>query len=80
MSLLSQSSFASITDMTRNLQTAVLEVLAPMICVGGIIFSGFKLAMGDEAGKRMLFWSCVGTAITFTAPSLLSYLQHNVAA
>lgn len=71
--------FASVDGMMRNLQGAILNVLAPMICVGGIIFAGFKLAMGDESAKRMLFWSCVGTVITFTAPSLLDFLQHQVA-
>ncbi|MGK5083415.1 TrbC/VirB2 family protein [Bdellovibrionota bacterium FG-1] len=71
--------FAGIESMMGNLQSAILNVLAPMICVGGIIFAGFKLAMGDESAKRMLFWSCVGTVITFTAPSILSFLQTRVA-
>ena len=71
--------FATVDGMMTNLQTAILNVLAPMICVGGLVFSGFKLAMGDESGKRMLFWSCVGTVLTFTAPSLLEYLRHTVA-
>jgi type IV secretory pathway VirB2 component (pilin) len=70
---------ASIENMMGNLQTAILNVLAPMVCVGGIIFSGFKLAMGDESAKRMLFWSCVGTVVAFTAPSILSFLQNRVA-
>ena len=70
---------ASVEGMMSNLQSAILTVLAPMICVGGIIFAGFKLAMGDESAKRMLFWSCVGTVISFTAPSILSFLQNRVA-
>ena len=70
---------ASVENMMGNLQTAILNVLAPMICVGGIIFAGFKLAMGDESAKRMLFWSCIGTVISFTAPSILSFLQNRVA-
>jgi type IV secretory pathway VirB2 component (pilin) len=71
--------FASVEGMMSNLQSAILNVLAPMICVGGIIFAGFKLAMGDESAKRMLFWSCIGTVISFTAPSILSFLQNRVA-
>lgn len=71
--------FASVQGMMDNLQGAILNVLAPMICVGGIIFAGFKLAMGDESAKRMLFWACVGTVITFTAPSLLTFLKTQVA-
>ena len=71
--------YAGIENMMSNLQSAILNVLAPMICVGGIIFAGFKLAMGDESAKRMLWWSCVGTVITFTAPSILSFLQTRVA-
>lgn len=71
--------FAGVETMMSNLQSAILNVLAPMICVGGIIFSGFKLAMGDESAKRMLGWSCVGTVIAFTAPSILSFLQNRVA-
>ena len=71
--------FASVETMMSNLQSAILNVLAPAVCVGGIIFSGFKLAMGDESAKRMLFWSCVGTVISFTAPSILSFLQTRVA-
>jgi type IV secretory pathway VirB2 component (pilin) len=71
--------FASIENMMGNLQSAILNVLAPMVCVGGIIFSGFKLAMGDESAKRMLFWSCIGTVVCFTAPSILSFLQNRVA-
>lgn len=69
-----------VQQMMGNLQSAILNVLAPMICIGGIIYSGTKLAMGEEAGKKMLFWSCIGTVITFSAPSLLSYLQNRVAA
>ena len=71
--------FASVEGMMSNLQSAILNVLAPAICVGGIIFAGFKLAMGDESAKRMLFWSCIGTVISFTAPSILSFLQTRVA-
>ncbi len=71
--------FASIENMMSNLQGAILNVLAPMVCIGGIIFNGFKLAMGDESAKRALFWSCVGTVISFTAPSILSFLQTRVA-
>ncbi len=71
--------FAGVETMMSNLQSAILDVLAPAICVGGIIFSGFKLAMGDESAKRMLFWSCIGTVISFTAPSILSFLQNRVA-
>ena len=71
--------FASVETMMSNLQSAILNVLAPAICLGGIIFSGFKLAMGDESAKRMLFWSCVGTVIAFTAPSILSFLKDRVA-
>ncbi|MCM0606271.1 MAG: TrbC/VirB2 family protein [Xanthomonadaceae bacterium] len=74
------SAFASVESMMSNLQSAILDVLAPTFCIGGIIFAGFKLAMGDESAKRMLFWSCVGTVISFTAPSILSFLQHRVAA
>ena len=80
MSLCSQFSFAGIGEMSQNLQNAILDVLAPMICVGGLIFSAFKLAMGDESAKRALFWSCIGTILTYSAPSILSYLHHNVAA
>lgn len=72
--------YAGVETMMSNLQSAILNVLAPAICVGGIIFSGFKLAMGDESAKRMLFWSCIGTVIAFTAPSILSFLQNRVAA
>lgn len=71
--------FAGLETMMSNLQSAILNVLAPAICVGGIIFSGFKLAMGDESAKRMLFWSCIGTVVAFTAPSILSFLQNRVA-
>lgn len=71
--------FASVETMMSNLQSAMLNVLAPIICVGGICYSGFKLAMGDESAKKMLFWSCIGTVITFTAPSILSFLQTRVA-
>ena len=71
--------FASVETMMSNLQSAIMNVLAPIICICGIIFSGFKLALGDESAKKMLFWSCIGTVITFTAPSLLSFLQNRVA-
>lgn len=71
--------FAGVETMMSNLQSAILNVLAPAVCVGGIIFAGFKLAMGDESAKRMLFWSCIGTVIAFTAPSILSFLQNRVA-
>lgn len=77
--LIPNAAFAGVETMMSNLQSAILNVLAPIICVGGIIFSGFKLAMGDESAKRMLFWSCVGTVIAFTAPSILSFLQTRVA-
>jgi type IV secretory pathway VirB2 component (pilin) len=77
--LIPQLSFASVETMMSNLQSAILNVLAPMICVGGIIFSGFKLAMGDESAKRMLICSCFGTVVAFTAPSILSFLQTRVA-
>ena len=78
-SLVSGVAFADVGSMMGNLQSAILNVLAPMICVCGIIFNGFKLAMGDESAKVRLFWSCVGTVISFTAPSILSFLQHQVA-
>lgn len=71
--------FAGVENMMQSLQAAILNVLAPTVCVGGIIFAGFKLAMGDESAKRMLFWSCVGTVVAFTAPSILSFLQTRVA-
>lgn len=77
--LIPNAAFAGVETMMSNLQSAILNVLAPIICVGGIIFSGFKLAMGDESAKRMLFWSCVGTVVAFTAPSILSFLQTRVA-
>ena len=77
--LVSLPAFAGVETMMSNLQSAILNVLGPMICVSGIIFSGFKLAMGDESAKRMLGWSCVGTVIAFTAPSILSFLQNRVA-
>ena len=72
-------SYASVETMMSNLQSAILNVLAPVICICGIIFAGFKLAMGDESAKKMLAWSCIGCVITFTAPSLLSFLQNRVA-
>ena len=78
--LIPNLAFADVGTMMSNLQQAILNVLAPIVCVGGIIFSGFKLAMGDESAKRMLFWSCVGTVISFTAPSILDFLQNRVAA
>jgi type IV secretory pathway VirB2 component (pilin) len=71
--------YAGVEEMMGNLQSALLNVLGPAICVGGIVFAGFKLAMGDESAKRMLFWSCIGTVIAFTAPSILSFLQNRVA-
>lgn len=77
--LLPLSSYASVESMMSNLQSAILNILAPALCLGGIIFSGFKLAMGDESAKKMLFWSCIGTVIAFTAPSILSFLQNRVA-
>ena len=70
---------ADIRGMVDNLQAAILDILAPIVCVCGIIFSGFKLAMGDESAKRVLLWSCVGAVITFTAPSILSFLHTQVA-
>jgi type IV secretory pathway VirB2 component (pilin) len=70
---------ADVQTMMDRLQGAILNVLAPTICVGAIIFNGFKLAMGDESGKRALFWSCVGTVISFTAPSIISFLRNQVA-
>lgn len=77
--LVSAPAFAGLETMMSNLQSAILNILAPIICVGGIIFAGFRLAMGDESAKRMLFWSCIGTVIAFTAPSILSFLQNRVA-
>lgn len=79
IALMPTLAFAGVETMMSNLQSAILNVLAPAVCVGGIIFSGFKLAMGDESAKRMLFWSCIGTVIAFTAPSILSFLQTRVA-
>ncbi len=72
--------FADVGQMMNNLQSALLNVLAPVICVCGVIYSGAKLAMGDESAKRMLLWSCIGTVITFTAPSIMAFLRNNVAA
>jgi type IV secretory pathway VirB2 component (pilin) len=74
------AAFAGVETMMNNLQSAILNVLAPLVCVCGIIFSGFKLAMGDESAKKMLACSCIGTVIAFTAPSILSFLQNRVAA
>ena len=71
--------FASVDGMLNHLQSAVLTVVAPAVCVFGIIYSGFKLAMGDEAAKKMLGLSCFGTVVTFTAPAIISYLKDNVA-
>ena len=79
VSLTPAYSYAGVETMLSNLQSAILNVLAPIICICGIIFSGFKLAMGDESAKRMLGWSCIGTVICFTAPSILSFLQNRVA-
>lgn len=76
----SMPAFAGIENVMGNLQSAFLNVLAPIVCIGGIIFSSFKLAMGDESAKRMLFYSCIGTVFAFAAPSLLSFLQNRVAA
>lgn len=80
MMLIPQASFAGLETMMSNLQSTLLTVLAPIVCVGGIIFSAFRLAMGDESAKRMLFWSCIGTVAAFTAPSIMSFLQTRVAA
>lgn len=71
--------FADITSMMNNLENTVLLVLAPIVCVCGLILSGFKLAMGDESGKSMMICSCIGTVLTFSAPTILSYLQNRVA-
>ncbi len=76
---ISTPAFAGIETMMNNLQSAVLNVLAPIVCVCGLVFSGFKLAMGDESAKTMLMWSCIGTVLTFSAPSILSFLQNRVA-
>jgi type IV secretory pathway VirB2 component (pilin) len=77
--LMATPSYAGIENMMNNLQSALLDILAPAVCIGGLIFSGFKLAMGDESAKTMLFWSCIGTVLAFSAPSLLSFLQNRVA-
>lgn len=72
-------SYADVSTMMTNLQSAILNVVAPMSCICGVIFSGIKLAMGDESAKKTLLWSCFGTVVTFSAPSLLSFLQTRVA-
>jgi type IV secretory pathway VirB2 component (pilin) len=77
--LIGSPAFAGIETMMSNLQSAVLNVLAPVVCVCGLVFSGFKLAMGDESAKGMLWWSCIGTVLSFSAPSLLNFLQNRVA-
>jgi type IV secretory pathway VirB2 component (pilin) len=71
--------FAGVETMMSNLQSALLEIIAPAVCICGLVFSGFKLAMGDESGKPMLFWSCIGTVLAFSAPSLLTFLSTRVA-
>jgi type IV secretory pathway VirB2 component (pilin) len=71
--------YADVPTMMSNLQSAILNVVAPIACICGVIFSGIKLAMGDESSKKTLLWSCLGTVITFSAPSLLSFLQTRVA-
>jgi type IV secretory pathway VirB2 component (pilin) len=71
--------FAGVETMMSNLQSALLEIVAPAVCICGLVFAGFKLAMGDESAKHMLFWSCVGTVLAFSAPSLMSFLSTRVA-
>ena len=77
--LIPATCFASVDGMLNHLQSAVLNVVAPVICVFGIVYSGFKMAMGDESAKKMLALSCFGTIITFTAPAIINYLKDNVA-
>jgi type IV secretory pathway VirB2 component (pilin) len=79
-SLVSTSpAFAGVETMMSNLQATLLEIVAPAVCICGLVFAGFKLAMGDESAKHMLLWSCIGTVLAFSAPSLLTYLQTRVA-
>ena len=47
--------FAGVETMMSNLQNALLEIVAPAVCICGLVFAGFKLAMGDESAKHMLF-------------------------
>lgn len=70
---------AGVETMMSNIQNAILNILAPMICICGIIFNGFKLAMGEESAKKALLWSCFGTIAAFSAPGILSFLQNRVA-
>jgi type IV secretory pathway VirB2 component (pilin) len=77
--LLTTPAFAGVETMMSNLQSALLEIIAPAVCICGLVFAGFKLAMGDESAKHMLLWSCLGTVLAFSAPSLLSFLQTRVA-
>ena len=79
LTLLPIYSYAGVESMMSNLESAILNVLAPVICVCGIIFNAFKMAMGDESAKTKLFWSCIGTIICFTAPAIMSFLQTRVA-
>jgi type IV secretory pathway VirB2 component (pilin) len=76
---LTSPAFAGVETMMSNLQSTLLEIVAPAVCICGLVFAGFKLAMGDESAKHMLFWSCIGTVLSFSAPSLLSFLQTRVA-
>ena len=76
---MSSRALAGVPDMVRNLETAVLEIIAPLFCIGGVVFMGIRLAMGDEGAKKGLLWSCFGTVVAFTGPSILSYLQNHIA-
>ena len=76
---LTTPAFAGVETMMSNLQSALLEIVAPAVCICGLVFAGFKLAMGDESAKGMLFWSCIGTVLAFSAPSLLTFLSTRVA-
>ncbi len=78
--MIATPAFADVRAMMDNLQSMLLEIVAPAVCICGLVFSGFKLAMGDESAKHMLFWSCIGTVIAFSAPGLLNFLQTRVAA
>jgi type IV secretory pathway VirB2 component (pilin) len=78
-SLTAAPAFAGVETMMSNLQSALLEIVAPAVCICGLLFAGFKLAMGDESAKHMLFWSCIGTVLAFSAPSLMSFLSTRVA-
>ena len=71
--------YAGVETMMSNLQSVLLEIVAPAVCICGLVFAGFKLAMGDESAKQMLLWSCIGTVLAFSAPSILSFLQTRVA-